>query len=217
MKYTTVLFDWDGCLFNNLTTWLEIYTSVLHTYHIETTNKLIAEKMFGNWNGPLSVGIKQNELEQFNIDLLSLADKMLPESKLHVHTRALLSTLIKFGTKIGLVSTSKLVTIEPILHKHKMFDLFGVIVTGDMVKNHKPDPESMHLAMAKLNSKDTDTLMIGDSEKDVFSANNAGIDSVLFLPDLHKEIYNFEYLKSTNPTYIVKDLNEVVPIVSAIK
>lgn len=216
MKYKTVLLDWDGCLFNNLTTWLVIYTLVLLKYHVKTTNMIIAEKLFGNWNGPLYAGIKENELEKFNTDLLSLADQMLPKSPLHIHARELLDTLIKSGTRIGLVSTSKLDTIEPILHKYELFDLFSVMVTGDMVANHKPDPESINLAISKLNCDKVTTLMVGDSEKDVLSAQNAGVDSALFLPELHKEIYNFEYLKSTNPTYIVNDLNEIAEIVSAI-
>jgi HAD superfamily hydrolase (TIGR01549 family) len=95
---------------------------------------------------------------------------MLPESQLHLHAKDVLHSLLETETQIGLVSTSKLVTIKPILFKHQLLDLFGVIVTGDMVKSHKPDPESIVQAMEKLNSEKSTTIMVGDSEKDILSA-----------------------------------------------
>ncbi|PIS18163.1 hypothetical protein COW38_03470 [Candidatus Collierbacteria bacterium CG17_big_fil_post_rev_8_21_14_2_50_45_7] len=212
MKYKTVLFDWDGCLLNNLPTWLGIYTNILDKYDIRISNKEIAEKLFGDWNGPLKVGLKENRLKQFNLDLLSLADTILPDSPLHLGARELLSTLIESDVQLGLVSSSKLETVMPILRKHCLYDYFEVIITADMIKEHKPNPESILKAMGRLDSKNNSTLMVGDSEKDILAAHKAEIDSVLFLPGMHNDIYNFEFLKSTKPTYIVKNLTEILEL-----
>lgn len=54
--------------------------------------------------------------------------------------------------------------------------------------------------------------MIGDTEKDIAVANNAGIDSVLFYPPEHEEFYSLEKLKEHNPTYVISDFKELIKL-----
>ena len=55
--------------------------------------------------------------------------------------------------------------------------------------------------------------MIGDTEKDVGAANNAGIDSILFFPPEHKRFYDIDKLKKHKPTHIVSDFRHIIEIV----
>ncbi len=57
-------------------------------------------------------------------------------------------------------------------------------------------------------------LYIGDSDKDLGAAKNAGIDSVLFYPAEHKKFYNLDALKTYSPTYIVDDFRKIMTIVT---
>jgi phosphoglycolate phosphatase len=50
-----------------------------------------------------------------------------------------------------------------------------VIVGGEDVAAHKPDPESLHLAMARLGAEPGRALYAGDSVTDAETARRAGI------------------------------------------
>jgi len=52
--------------------------------------------------------------------------------------------------------------------------LFDILVGGEDVKLHKPDPESIKLAVRKLGITADEALMIGDSTADIGAANAAG-------------------------------------------
>lgn len=54
-----------------------------------------------------------------------------------------------------------------------------------------------------------EAIMIGDSNKDIEAANNAGIDSLLVYPQGHTIFYDLDQLKSYNPIYIVSNFKEI--------
>ena len=54
-------------------------------------------------------------------------------------------------------------------------NLFDVIVTSDMIKNPKPNPESINFVLEKYHLKNLETVYIGDSENDFIAAKSANI------------------------------------------
>ena len=52
--------------------------------------------------------------------------------------------------------------------------------------------------------------MLGDSEKDVRAAHNAGIDSILFFPPEHNDYYSLEELAADKPTHIIHSWRELL-------
>ncbi len=86
---------------------------------------------------------------------------------------------------------------------------FQYIVTADMVKNKKPDPEGILKILENLKEKPEDTFMIGDTELDILAAKSAGIKSVAVTWGNRTE----EFLKKYNPDFIVKNPEEIVTLV----
>jgi phosphoglycolate phosphatase len=60
-------------------------------------------------------------------------------------------------------------------------DPFEVIVGGEDVAAHKPDPESLVLALGKLRADHNNSLYVGDSVVDAKTAENAGVPFVAVL------------------------------------
>ncbi len=56
---------------------------------------------------------------------------------------------------------------------------FKTILGYDSVKNAKPHPEMLYKILDEHDTKKENAQVIGDSHKDIFAANNAGIDSIL--------------------------------------
>ena len=77
--------------------------------------------------------------------------------------------------KLGIVSTKFRYRIEEILERDRLRNLFDVIVGGEDVYSHKPDPEGLYRAAAELQCSYHDTLYVGDSSVDAETAKRATV------------------------------------------
>ena len=61
--------------------------------------------------------------------------------------------------------------------------MFDVIITGEQIKNGKPNPEIFNKAMEILNVHPQETLVIEDSNNGILAGINSNSD-VIMIPDL---------------------------------
>jgi pyrophosphatase PpaX len=144
----------------------------------------------------------------------AIATREVPNVELYPDALTTLEALQKAGKKVALVTTSRHDQIDPLLEKYHLKGLFNVVVSGDDVSNHKPDPEAIEKAIELLGGTKEETVMAGDSGSDIKGATNAGVDSILFFPTEHAKFYDIEKLKQLQPTYIVDDFRDIVSLVS---
>jgi phosphoglycolate phosphatase len=79
------------------------------------------------------------------------------------------------GLSLGIVSTKYRRRIEAILRREDLLEAFGVIVGGEDVSAHKPDPEGLLQAIDRLSVSPQDTLYVGDSLTDAETARRASV------------------------------------------
>jgi phosphoglycolate phosphatase len=79
------------------------------------------------------------------------------------------------GLQTAIVSTKYRYRIAEILKRDKLEEYFNCVIGGEDVKNHKPAPEGLFIAVEKLGLNKSETLYIGDSLVDAQAAKNAGI------------------------------------------
>lgn len=120
-----------------------------------------------------------------------------------------LKALKNNGFKIGIVSTKYRYRIEDSFKKEMDTPCVDVIIGGEDVKVHKPDPSGLELCIKRLNSKKQNTLYVGDSFVDAQTAENAGVafGGVLTgstTEDVFKT-YNFAMLKD-NSTQLIDEI-----------
>ena len=80
--------------------------------------------------------------------------------------------------KTALVTTASGVNAHAIMDYHGLRSLFDVVVTGDEVTCHKPDPEAYLFAIEQLKLSPNECLAFEDSEIGIASARAAGIQAV---------------------------------------
>ena len=102
--------------------------------------------------------------EQVMVDRTSLLPGILPA----------LAELSQAGARLGIVSTKYRRRIESILQRDGLLDLFSVIVGGEDVSVHKPDPGGLLTAVEKLGAAPENALYVGDSPTDAETARRAG-------------------------------------------
>ena len=84
-----------------------------------------------------------------------------------------LQRLNKAGMRLGIVSTKYRYRIRSILERDQLNDYFDVIVGGEDVSAHKPDPEGLLSAVRQLKVNAAGCLYVGDSAADGEAARRA--------------------------------------------
>lgn len=206
----TILFDLDGTI---LDTNELIIQSFLHTFEGLRDEPLTREHIVPNMGRPLIEqmiyfsGREQVEdlvakYREFNI---GRHDELVTEFP---YVRETLAQLHAAGVKLGVVTSKIRRTTEMGLRLTGMYDYFGTIVTVEDVEKPKPDPEGIRRALRELGGDASTAIMVGDSHYDIEAAHNAGVQSVAVSWSLKGR----EYLKRYEPTQIIDDIREILPL-----
>jgi len=208
-KYQYILFDWDGCLAKTLDIWLKAYRIAYGEYGVHPTDQEIAHH-FGDWEAPKYYGITDIEGCFNKID--AIASKDLKKVDLYEGAKQVLDNL-KMAKNLALLSSSPREIIKAALEHNQLTDYFLVVLAGEDVTHHKPHPEIIEKGLELLKGDKNQSVMIGDSRKDLEAANNAGVDSVLFYPPSHTLFYKFDELKAYKPTFTINNFEKLLQII----
>jgi len=88
----------------------------------------------------------------------------------------LFKSLKEQGVRLAIVSSRRSISLLPTLEKQGLLEDFDLVIGGEEVKGHKPDPEGLLMAMDKLGVKKEEFLYCGDTVLDAGAAKNAGVD-----------------------------------------
>jgi pyrophosphatase PpaX len=210
-KYQYILLDWDGNLAKTLDIWLNACRLVLEKRNLNLSDEEIAGS-FGHLRTTWEPwGIKDIDAAIEEADTIAKRD--LPNVELYPDALEVLEALHTAGKKLALITSSEHVHIQHLLKKYNIDRFFTAVIAGDDVQNHKPHPEPLEKALKVLGGTVLEAVMIGDSDKDLGAANNAGIDSILFYPPEHQKFYSLESLKRLSPTHTVDDFRQILEIV----
>ncbi len=99
---------------------------------------------------------------------------MVARTEIYPEVPETLVTLRGAGVRIGIVSTKFRYRIEAILAKKRITDAVDVIVGGEDVTQHKPDPEGLLRALSTLRVSPRQAVYVGDHPIDAEVAARAG-------------------------------------------
>lgn len=193
--------------------WLKVYKDVVRKRSIKVKDDLeFVEKTFGKWEiGFQNVGVK-DAVEAYKEALQKVEEEIL-NVELYPNAKELLKQLKDKGKKIALLTSSFRHLVEPALRKCKLNSLFDYIITKDETKKGKPDPWIVEKALKLLSGKKDKAIIMGDSDHDVLTGQNAGVPSVLYYPEHNNKFYRKEFLLKHKPDYVISDLLELLNIV----
>ena len=86
-----------------------------------------------------------------------------------------LPTLDRLGYRVGIVSTKYRYRIESMMERDGLLDSVSLIIGGEDVTRHKPDPEGLVMAAGRLGLAVEDCVYVGDSHVDAGAARAAGM------------------------------------------
>jgi HAD superfamily hydrolase (TIGR01509 family) len=85
---------------------------------------------------------------------------------------------VRPGLRTALVTTASAESVQEILRHFGIVSTFDLVITGDDVTRHKPDPEAYRLALARLRVHPRECLAFEDSDVGMAAASAAGVPVV---------------------------------------
>jgi len=209
--YKYILLDWDGNIAKTLDVWLEAIRLVLDKRGVKRTDHEIGTS-FGALALQLEIwGI--SDVDEAITEAFMHATALMPAVELYPDALEVLEYLHDIGKKLALITTSGHIELDELVDKYDLWRLFSIVVTGDDVTHHKPHAEPIEAALELLGGNKDEAIMIGDSDKDLGSAKNADVGSILFFPAEHHRFYDIAKLRAQKPTYVVEDFREIMKII----
>lgn len=204
-----VLFDLDGTLIDTNELIIQTFQTVLDErfpgkYCRETILPFLGPPLYETFQqvDPTQVDDLIDAYRKWNMenhDSMVQAFPGVVETLENLHAR---------GIKLAIVSTKRNEMIERALNLMNVRQYFTAVIGLDDVKNAKPDPEPVQLALSKLEVKPEHALMVGDNFHDIVAARAAGVDSVA----VAWSIKGLDYLMAFEPVYAIHDMSELVNI-----
>lgn len=186
MKNTGVLFDLDGVLIDSES----VYTGFWNN----------AEKKYPTGIENFAYIIKGNNLDkilntyfpdpQVQSDLLIMIDELESSMKYKIFDGVIefLEDLRSDNIPCAIVTSSDKSKMEKLYRQHPGFiKYFDAVVTGDMVKKSKPDPECFLMGAALLKRNPEDCYIFEDSNAGLTAGINAGGKVIALATTLKRE------------------------------
>ncbi|MFY4774023.1 HAD family hydrolase [Metabacillus sp. RGM 3146] len=191
-----ILFDFDGTLADTLPNIYHSFKSIFKTYDQSNFSSEEIMKMFGPPETEIiDLHLQHEDKESAKEDYYHEYEK---NHSLYVKRNEeiteVLHTLKDNGVKLGVVTGKSKRSLGLSLKELGMENIFSVMITGNDVKNPKPDPEGIEMAIKKLNLKKTDAIYIGDSDSDIEAGNRAEITAYAaqWLPNFETAEYDHQ-------------------------
>lgn len=202
-----ILFDWDGCLADTLPIWYQGMKRGLIDCGINASDREI-KKGFQTWDFFIEMGI--SDLNLFTGLVYEYVMGCLDDVRFNDGVIEFLEYVKSRDVKTAIVTSTERSNLLPVLSRLDAVKYFDCIIARLDVKNLKPHPEPVYMAIDKLGGNRESTIMVGDSLNDIQSGKNAGVKTVWYLPEYNREYHlNRREISEVAPDVIISHINEL--------
>lgn len=186
-KYSAFLFDFDGTLVNTDNLHFQAYTKVLNSVGVDYVSY---EEHVRKYVGLNSRAILEKVLQKHGkniegIDELVFMKKyiftqLMMQQGVKVIDGAIefLTSLRSAGKKIAMVSGGNYESVQKVMAFAGLTGYFDILISKEMIRNPKPDPECYNLAMQRLSVESKDCIGFDNDELGLEALKNAGVEAV---------------------------------------
>ena len=205
----TILFDLDGTLINTIDL---IVASFLHTLNVYFPEGGYERDDVVSFIGPplaetfgrLNPGKELEMIDEYRHFNHANHDRLVTPYEGVAET---LEQLEADGYKMAVVTSKRRDTALKGLELMEMSRFFPVVISLDDVTKYKPDPQPLDLALEALRVPREGALMVGDSEHDILSGQNAGVKTAA----VAWSIKGREHLASFDPDIMLDKMTDLLP------
>lgn len=194
-----VIFDMDGVISDTQKLHSQVESELLGRYGVRLTPQEITARYSGVRTADFFKELLTGKVAEHDIEGLMkekharMADLAREGVDPMPGAKELIGRLLDNQYRLAVFSASELIYVNTVLSKVGVLDKFEEIVSGDQVKEGKPDPEGYLLAADRLSVSPASCLVIEDGVSGMVAAKAAGMKCIGLVPSLEKK-YPTEYL-----------------------
>jgi len=217
LKIKSILFDLDGTIINSMNYHYKAWFNTLIQFNIKLKKKdyfplegmslnLLAEKiLFEN-----KIRFNQKKIIEIVRQKKLFYKEYSTNIKKYYGVNFFLNLLKKNNYKIGIVTSSHKDQVLASF-KDNFLNIFDIVITGDMTKKNKPNPDPYLLAAKKLKLQNDECIVFENAPLGIVSAKKAkmfciGISSTNKKEDLHQADIIIDQFKNIHKNKIIKKL-----------
>ncbi len=214
MKKNTILFDFDFTLADSSQGIFKCINYALNKMNLaeqdyDTIKYTIGHSLPETYRILTKRNSEDEENEFVKLFVKKADDIMNLNTRVYPEVFDLMCLIKEKGYKTGIISTKYRYRIQGVLKRENLNSNFDVIVGGEDVSKHKPDPEGLLLAIEKLGVEKKQIWYVGDSLVDTAAAKRAGIEFIAVLTGtVSKESFEAE-----GCNYIIPNLSNLSNII----
>ena len=208
MAINGIIFDLDGTLIDTFDTQLKSWREAFE----KVGSALDTDKFASNFGksykdftfsiDPSLTNLDINEVIKTNKKLM---EKRSNEYSLFPESKKILETLNEKRITCMVASSNPRHVSESLLKQFQIDHLFGKVVGPDDVKNGKPAPDMLNLALDHHKIHPSKSMMVGDTAHDILAGKNASTKTALIIR--REEQQNSV---SSDPDYVINNLEELL-------
>ena len=212
-----VIFDMDGVIFDSERLVIECWEEVAAKHNIPDIVE-ICMRVQGNNREETGKRFREKygkdfPYETYKKEVTALFLDRYGEGRLPMKPGVveILKELRRNNIPLALASSTRSDIVKLEMAEANLLPYFDAVLGGDMVPHSKPEPDIFLKAAELIESDPSECLVIEDSHNGVRAAYRAGLRSIM-VPDL---LAVTDEMKE-KATYVVKNLNEAISIISEI-
>lgn len=184
-KYAGVLFDLDGTLLDTADDLGAALNFVLTKHHMpivprEIFRPVASDGALGLLNLGFGEQLAQYDYEALRSEFLAYYQENMANNTLpYEGVQSLLHELQSHNIPWGIVTNKPIALTQALLPHFPCFMQCEVVVGGDSLAERKPHPLPLLHAANTINIKPEKCIYLGDAERDIESANSAGMLSMI--------------------------------------
>ncbi|MDO5667768.1 MAG: HAD-IA family hydrolase [Alcaligenaceae bacterium] len=208
MKYSTVIFDWDGTVVDSTYVIVDSIKKASRELGLEEPSDQKASWVIG-LSLPRALlevvpGLTEQRLNQFIEVYQRFYFTADPDLKMFDGVLPLIKSLREHGLHTAVATGKSRFGLNRALENHGIADLFDVTKTADQTQS-KPHPLMLEEIFDELMVKPDECVMIGDTSHDILMAQNAGCDSIAVSYGAH----TLREISDAEPSYIAHNVTEL--------
>ena len=208
MKYTTVIFDWDGTVVDSTYVIVDSIKKASRELGLEEPSDQKASWVIGLSLPKALLEVVPGLTEQRMSDFIDAYRKYYftadPDLKMFDGVLPLIKRLREQGLQTAVATGKSRFGLKQALDNHGIRDLFDITKTADQTQS-KPHPLMLEEIFDELMVKPDECVMIGDTSHDIHMAQNAGCDSIAVSYGAH----TLQEISKAKPSYIARNVTEL--------
>ena len=181
---TSVLFDLDGTLADTSQDMCDSLNRILDIHKLKKVQCTELKKYISR--GAIGIIEFASMVNGRSVDSSLIRSEFLEDYKdnCFINTRinnnmdSLIDYLIGKNIKVGVVTNKHSRYVNKIIKGLNLEDKLNCVITGDMVSHPKPDIDGLVKASEITKCNLSDTVYVGDDERDIIAGRNAGMMTV---------------------------------------